>query len=511
MVDWNSGQMDGFSHWGEDAAGSKGYDYVERSEIQPYRTMAQQYVLADAMFPTEFGGSFTAHLTLVAGTDDISLPGEAEVDFPSKAPDDCDSPPGTVSSYLTDMPYRQVHHSRAAFPASTSSTRSRKCSTTREFRGSTTRPVARRRLLGAVRAIKYVRYGPDWATNIIAPQSKVLTDPQYGQLASVSWVTPRAPIPIIRRITAIKGRPGWPRSSTRSAQSSYWPTSAIIVLWDDWGGFYDNASPPQLDYRGLGIRVPCLIISPYAKTNYVDHTQYEYGSILRFIEEVNGIPAGSIGPTSQGLHRRTRGEPRRRLRLHAESAAVLGHQSEVSDRTLLERTAVERLSRLRVDAGDRKIEIGPPSRRSYFLARSADLRHELVQVVVVGIGVVHRGIAVGLPARDIPNMPAVEVVSTTLVSSTLPAGVSSTSVFGELPALFATTRLPLGSFAIATGALSGAPARISFPHVDFGYLHLNVLPSLLTAISSLTSNSLALLNETTVLSPRRSRRAFRCS
>ena len=72
------------------------------------------------------------------------------------------------------------------------------------------------------------------------------------------------------------------------------------ILWDDWGGLYDNAPPPQLDYRGLGIRVPCLIISPYAKKKYVSHVQYEYGSILRFIEEVYGIPPGSIGPTSEG-------------------------------------------------------------------------------------------------------------------------------------------------------------------------------------------------------------------
>jgi phospholipase C len=83
-------------------------------------------------------------------------------------------------------------------------------------------------------------------------------------------------------------------------KSKYWPTSAIIIVWDDWGGFYDNAPPPQLDYRGLGMRVPCLIISPYAKQNYVSHVQYEYGSILRFIEEVYGLSAGSIGPTSQG-------------------------------------------------------------------------------------------------------------------------------------------------------------------------------------------------------------------
>ncbi|HMF27682.1 MAG TPA: alkaline phosphatase family protein, partial [Candidatus Cybelea sp.] len=82
--------------------------------------------------------------------------------------------------------------------------------------------------------------------------------------------------------------------------SRYWSTSAIVVVWDDWGGFYDNAAPPQLDYRGLGIRVPCLIISPYAKQGYVSHVQYEYGSILRFIEDVNGVPAGSIGPASLG-------------------------------------------------------------------------------------------------------------------------------------------------------------------------------------------------------------------
>jgi phospholipase C len=81
-------------------------------------------------------------------------------------------------------------------------------------------------------------------------------------------------------------------------ESSNWPTTAIIIVWDDWGGWYDNAVPPQLDFRGLGIRVPCLIISPYAKQGYVTHVQYEYGSILHFIEEVNGL--GNIGPVSEG-------------------------------------------------------------------------------------------------------------------------------------------------------------------------------------------------------------------
>jgi phospholipase C len=149
-------------------------------------------------------------------------------------------------------------------------------------------------------AIKYVRYGPDWNSKIIAPQSKILSDAAQGQLASVSWVTP-AQQDSDHPVSHSDRGPSWVASVVNAiGESAYWPASAIIVIWDDWGGFYDNASPPQLDYRGLGIRVPCLIISPYAKRGYVSHVQYEYGSILRFIEEVNGLPAGSIGPRSQG-------------------------------------------------------------------------------------------------------------------------------------------------------------------------------------------------------------------
>ncbi len=114
MVDWNKGQMDGFTAFGTKRGAYQAYEYIEHSQIEPYRTMAEQYVLADEMFPTEFGGSFTGHLTLVAGTDDIKLPTEAEVNFASHTPDDCDSPPGTKTSYLT--PNREVHFFDGPFP-----------------------------------------------------------------------------------------------------------------------------------------------------------------------------------------------------------------------------------------------------------------------------------------------------------------------------------------------------------------------------------------------------------
>src|SRR5579871_4079428 len=95
-------------------------------------------------------------------------------------------------------------------------------------------------------------------------------------------------------------------------------------------------------------------------------------------------------------------------------------------------------------------------------------------------------------------MPAVLLLSTTLVSSTVPDGVTSTSVLP--PAEFATIRLPFGSSAIATGALRGFPLRTTVPHVVLGYLQLNDVPPGLTTISPLTSSSLALLKESTTLS-----------
>ena len=59
----------------------------------------------------------------------------------------------------------------------------------------------------------------------------------------------------------------------------------LVVSWDDFGGFYDHVPPVRLDDNGLGIRVPAMVISPYAKPGYVDHTTYEFSSVLRFIED----------------------------------------------------------------------------------------------------------------------------------------------------------------------------------------------------------------------------------
>jgi phospholipase C len=298
IADWNNGNMDGFWKYGRKHGIYQAYEYVKPALIQPYLTMANQYVLADAMFPTEFGGSFTGHLTLVAGTDNINQsPSRAEVDFPSVPPDDCDAPPGTKSSWVNAK--RVVHRFAGPFPCFD---QFNTMAQVLDGAGVSWKYYATK-LVGAgfwsaFEGIKYVRYGPDWYANIIAPQTQILTDPANGQLASVSWVTPSKADSDHPTAHSDKG-PSWVASVVNAiGQSPYWNTSAIIVVWDDWGGWYDNAAPPQPDYRGLGIRVPCLIISPYAKQNYVTHTQLEFGSILKFMEEAFGLPP--IGSPSSG-------------------------------------------------------------------------------------------------------------------------------------------------------------------------------------------------------------------
>ena len=73
-------------------------------------------------------------------------------------------------------------------------------------------------------------------------------------------------------------------------QSQYWQSSAIIITWDDYGGFYDHVPPPQVDAYGEGFRVPTLVISPWAKHGFIDHTQYEFASMLRLAEVNFNLP-----------------------------------------------------------------------------------------------------------------------------------------------------------------------------------------------------------------------------
>ena len=79
-------------------------------------------------------------------------------------------------------------------------------------------------------------------------------------------------------------------------QSPAWSSTVIVVVWDDFGGFYDPVAPPGVDHMGLGPRTPALIISPFSRAGdspdggSVDHTVYEFSSVVRLIEDVFGLP-----------------------------------------------------------------------------------------------------------------------------------------------------------------------------------------------------------------------------
>ena len=98
-------------------------------------------------------------------------------------------------------------------------------------------------------------------------------------------------------------------------QGPNWSSTAIFLAWDDWGGFYDHVNPPRLDGRGLAIRVPGLVISPYAKKGFIDHQVLSFDAYVKFIED-DFLSGQRIDPKTDG-----RPDPRPTVR---EDVQILG-------------------------------------------------------------------------------------------------------------------------------------------------------------------------------------------
>jgi phospholipase C len=112
-------------------------------------------------------------------------------------------------------------------------------------------------------------------------------DVQNGTLPQVSWIIPNSNLsehPPANVATGAKYVTGLVNAVMNSP---LWDSTAIFVAWDDWGGFYDHVVPPRVDQYGLGIRVPRLVISPYARQGYVDHKTYSFESWLRIIGQAS--------------------------------------------------------------------------------------------------------------------------------------------------------------------------------------------------------------------------------
>jgi len=138
---------------------------------------------------------------------------------------------------------------------------------------------------------------------------------QTGGLPAVSWVVPSG---------VLSEHPPAPVSFGQSYVTSLvnavmrspdWDSTAIFLAWDDWGGFYDHVIPPKVDENGYGLRVPAIVISPYAKRGYIDHQTLSFDAYVKFIED-DFLDGQRLDPKTDG-----RPDPRPTVR---ESVAILG-------------------------------------------------------------------------------------------------------------------------------------------------------------------------------------------
>jgi phospholipase C len=140
-------------------------------------------------------------------------------------------------------------------------------------------------------------------------------DAGAGQLPAVSWIVPNGASSDHPPSKVSEGQAYVTRLMNAIMQSPDWSSTAIFLTWDDWGGFYDHVPPPQVDQNGFGLRVPAMVISPYAKKGFIDHQVLSHDAYAKFIEDVF-LGGQRLDPATDG-----RPDPRPDVR---ENMAQLG-------------------------------------------------------------------------------------------------------------------------------------------------------------------------------------------
>jgi phospholipase C len=268
-LQFNWHRMDGFVY----ALNQKNQDgrlamaYYDDRDLPYYWNLADEYVLFDRFFSSAAGGSFTNHVYWVAGA-----PGAEQRDFP---PEGLGELP-TIFDRLQARGISWKFYVQNYDPHLTYRTRAK-----------ATGPKASQAIW--VPLLNYARYldDPELFAHIVDLR-EYFEDLQNGTLPAVAYLVPSGPSE-------------HPPSSVQSGQrfvrtlinelmrSDAWYSSAFVLTYDDWGGWYDHVPPPQVDTYGYGFRVPALLISPYARRGHIDSTKLDYTSILKFIEENWGL------------------------------------------------------------------------------------------------------------------------------------------------------------------------------------------------------------------------------
>ena len=138
-------------------------------------------------------------------------------------------------------------------------------------------------------AVKPIRESAAYARHV-HPLGWLPSDLDQGYLGAVTWIVPpynRSDHP--GGASLCDGENWTTDLVNRIMRMPDWRHTAIVLTWDEWGGFYDHVAPPQPDRFGMGVRVPMLVISPWARRG-IDHTTYDFTSVLKFIGEDFGLP-----------------------------------------------------------------------------------------------------------------------------------------------------------------------------------------------------------------------------
>src|ERR1019366_3990097 len=134
-------------------------------------------------------------------------------------------------------------------------------------------------------AIRHIRYSRLWTTHVL-PEQQFASDVLAGHLAPITWLTPDLVVSDHPPANECSSE-NWTVEQINAIMSSkFWKSTAIVLTWDDFGGFYDHVPPPNSAGQQFGPRVPAIIISPYSRPHFIDHTTYNFDSVLRYIEDL---------------------------------------------------------------------------------------------------------------------------------------------------------------------------------------------------------------------------------
>ncbi|HZT95219.1 MAG TPA: alkaline phosphatase family protein [Chloroflexota bacterium] len=263
---------------GQDVADSQ----YRKKQIPNYWAYASRYTLADHFFSTILASSFPNHLVTVSGqaANTVNNP----QDLGNLRSWGCDAN-STAKVY-----WYYKHKSGYKKPCFTFKTLVDEANAA----GVTWKYYAPQYgswgyIWSTLDEFKQVRYSTQWKTNVV-PYQQFLVDAEQNHLPALSWLTtalkysdhPPAPICesenwVVNQVNAVTRSPAWPHT-------------VIVLAWDDFGGFYDNVAPPHKSKYLLGPRVPAIIISPFARPHYVDHMQFDFRSIVKFVETQYNLP-----------------------------------------------------------------------------------------------------------------------------------------------------------------------------------------------------------------------------